>query len=422
MKPIFTLCKIKSCVFFFVILFITNTAQSQAPIYSFKNPTLVSGTALQLYATYRFPNVISGVDALVKIQNMTSGITLLNIDRTLDGYNEAFQPEYEMAALSNASIKFRIIFVQAGTSTPAAQPLVDASGLDIDGSIYSGVTLKEFNYIDMIGGLCTFNLLNSEIGVSEVGTGFQANNITGNLFGTLVDTSATQVMYSVRSYYVDTFYYTVGANNLLPAVFPRYASLYFKRFSYPVTGVLSVSNLAGFSGDAAGGKAKLQWSLTEGNNASDIVLEKSYTSHDFQQVAEFWANMDGNTQRDFNYTDVKNSGETVFYRLKITGAGGKTEYSNVLVFHGQKSENNLFAVYPSPVQSSATIDFDAAEKQTSMLSVTDMSGRIVKRENIALQKGSNSVQVSGFEQLKKGNYIVSLNTTQQKFSKQIIVQ
>src|SRR5204863_411779 len=126
----------------------------------------------------------------------------------------------------------------------------------------------------------TFNLLNSEIAVSTNGTGFLAKNVTGNLFGTLVDTAATQVMYSVRNAKVDTFYYRVGANNLLPGVVPRYASLYFKRFLYPSTGVLSVNSLSDFKGvsqkqtavllitDMAGQIVKhLLRALKDGNNS-----------------------------------------------------------------------------------------------------------------------------------------------------------
>src|SRR5580765_5291938 len=72
-------------------------AQATAPLYKFKNPTLISGTGGQINAVYRFPGVKTtggNLDALVKIQNKVGNITLDNIDRTADGYAEAFQPQY----------------------------------------------------------------------------------------------------------------------------------------------------------------------------------------------------------------------------------------------------------------------------------------------------------------------------------------
>ncbi|MBS1655842.1 MAG: hypothetical protein JSU05_13405, partial [Bacteroidetes bacterium] len=107
-----------------ISFFSVSVIFGQAPKFSFQNPTLVSGTDKQVNAVYRFPSVITGVDALVTIQGITGNISLRNIDRTADGYGEAFQPEYKIGGLSNAYIDFLITFVQAGTNTSLDQPLV----------------------------------------------------------------------------------------------------------------------------------------------------------------------------------------------------------------------------------------------------------------------------------------------------------
>ncbi len=422
MRTTFNRSNLTNCLSVLILSFLACKAAAQAPpIYKFQNPTLVSGTGGQVNATYRFPSVAPGVDALVKITNMAGGITLVNIDRTADGYAEAFQPEYQVPALSNGYIDFRIIFVAPGNSTPKEQALVDCSGLDIDGSVFSGLTLKEYNSIDLRGGVCTFNLLNSEIAVAQNGSGFLATNVTGNLFGTLVDTAATQVMYSVRNQKVDTFYYRVGANNLLPGLIPRYASLYFKRFTYPATAVLAASNLAAFTGVSQNSEVKLKWSLWEGNTVRNVVLERSSTANDFYTAAEF-ASQDGNKQLDFAYTDNRKQKGPVFYRLKITDADGKTQYSNVLHFQVGGTNENGLTVSPTVVQTTATININMTEKQNGVLLISDMAGRLVKQMPVALQEGSNSFLVTDIDRLQKGNYIVSVNTGRQKYSTQISVQ
>ena len=98
-----------------ILLFISTAVIAQ-PKFNFRNPVLESGTALNVGATYRFPNVRNNVDALVKIDAMVGGITLTNIDRTADGFQEAFQPEYNIPAAKNGYIDFTVTFVKKGNN------------------------------------------------------------------------------------------------------------------------------------------------------------------------------------------------------------------------------------------------------------------------------------------------------------------
>lgn len=97
MKRFFTLC-----VMIVVIITAPKKAISQQPpIYKFNNSVLQSGTANATGAVYRFANAITGIDALVTVTGMSGGISLRNIDRTADGYTEAFQPEYRVSGNTN---------------------------------------------------------------------------------------------------------------------------------------------------------------------------------------------------------------------------------------------------------------------------------------------------------------------------------
>jgi len=426
MKTDRTLLLLEAIVLVLALL-ITIVVGAQPPIYRFKSPALVSGTAGQVNAVYRFPNVkTSGggtnVDALVKITSKVGNITLVNIDRTADGYNEAFQPEYQVGASNNAYMDFLITFVQSGTSTPMAQPVVELSALDIDGFDTLGYNLKEFNRIDIGGGVCSYNLMNSQLTIYQTGTAFEGDNLTGILFGALVDTLAKEVMYSVSNVNVTSMTFRAGANNHLPAAMNRYASVYFKKFNYPQGVVLAARNLSSFSGSSVNNKRNLKWTLTEGNDAAGIVLEKSANGTSFMSLAEFRTNFEDKSQTEFSYSDNKDIDVTVYYRLAIFNKEGKVQYSNVLHFTAEKNTMDQLAVYPSMVQSATTINYTSKEKQSAVIMVTDLSGRTVKQQNVLLQEGTNSIQVSGFDQYRKGNYIVSVAAGSQKLAKQIVVQ
>jgi hypothetical protein len=403
-------------VCFFVIISSHKAHSQSAPIYKFNSSTLDSGTALTVGAVYRFHNVASGVDALVKITSATAGITLRNIDRTIDGYDEAFQPEYRINGNVNAYIDFRISFVTAGTSTAVTLPNVNASGLDIDGSPSGGTSLKEFNRIDMGGGTYEFNTYNTEITVAQAGTAITGSNTTGNLFGALVDTSAKQVMFTVTKTNVSVMTYRVGSNNQTNTVSTRYASLYYKKFTYQHF-PLAISGLMSFDAVAENKKVKLSWELVA-DKYSKVILERSNTASDFTQVYEAGS---GSFTKS-GYTDADLQSAQVFYRLKAISLEGKTEYSSIISVKLNSTVSNDMKVFPSLIQSAATVAVDMKEKTLGLLLVTDLSGRVVKQQRLNLQAGSNSIAVDGFDNFASGNYIVALRTPAVMYTKKVVVQ
>jgi hypothetical protein len=66
---------------FFIVYFPANAQ----PKYDFRNASQISGTDRQVGALYRFPNVRSGVDALVSITIITGGLTINTLDGTSSG-------------------------------------------------------------------------------------------------------------------------------------------------------------------------------------------------------------------------------------------------------------------------------------------------------------------------------------------------
>jgi len=400
----------------FVIVAANKSQAQTAPIFSFNSWSLETGTALTAGAVYRFANVSSGVDALVTISTITSGITLRNIDRTIDGYSEAFQPEYRVNGSTNGYIEFQIRFVNGGGNTTSPRPLVSATGLDIDGSPNGSTFLKEFNRIDMGGGSYEFNTYKSEITVSQAGTAISGNNYTGALYGALVDTTAKEVMFSVTNTNVGTMTYRVGADNQNSSTSTRYASLYYKKFTYQHY-PLAISGLMSFEGLAVNNKVKLSWELAA-NKYSKVMLEKSNTSSNFTKVYE----ANSGTFASSGYTDADVQGGQVFYRLSATNLEGKTEYSSIIAVKVNGFEKQGMNIFPTLIQSGATVAVQLSEKTEGIVLVSDLSGRIVKQQKVNLQAGSNSIAVDGFDNFASGNYIVALRTPAVVYSKKVVVQ
>ncbi|MEO0539808.1 MAG: GEVED domain-containing protein [Cyanobacteria bacterium P01_A01_bin.105] len=110
---------------------------SEQSVLSFQNPVAEPGTTsgdLSVGATYRFPNVISGTDAIVEVVGANNA-SLVQLDVTSTGFASAFQPEVRSNSTSSGEyyVDFEVRFVQTGTTTPLTVSTLLASGLDIDG-------------------------------------------------------------------------------------------------------------------------------------------------------------------------------------------------------------------------------------------------------------------------------------------------
>ncbi|MEO6221589.1 MAG: hypothetical protein ABIO81_14245, partial [Ginsengibacter sp.] len=122
------------------LLTISIQAQS-VPKLKFRQSQVVSGIEGMVGATYKFANVISGVDAFVRIEDINNGAILVNIDDSTIGYYDAWQPTVGGPnAVGSSYIKWDIEFK---TSAGAAYlfAIVDAAAIDVDGD---NASISEF--------------------------------------------------------------------------------------------------------------------------------------------------------------------------------------------------------------------------------------------------------------------------------------
>lgn len=107
-------------------------------------PTLVSGTPLAVNSVYRYSNVNTGIDALIRVVALNNGATLATIDN--NAAPAAGQPDLraffnpELGGTNARSADFQISFVVAGTNTPLAFDFA-ATAIDVDGN---GASIREY--------------------------------------------------------------------------------------------------------------------------------------------------------------------------------------------------------------------------------------------------------------------------------------
>jgi hypothetical protein len=309
-----------------------SISQTLIPHLSFRNPQLVSGTDKADGAVYRFSNVTTGVDALLKINGRSStSVELNDIDITSTGYDSAFQPlinytdgsKVKSGVTTDWYMEFQISFVTAGTNLPTIVAAFNSTIIDNDGNS----TFHE--YVSMYG-LNTFTLENpTSITVSNI---FSGSTILGKRFDGAttefdgIDVTATQAMSTTTFLLTNTFKVRAGGTAVGPFSIGsngRQYALWFKSFTYttPVISTLPVT-LTSFTAQLnSATKVGLNWTTTSEVNASHFTVERSVDAANFEDVAIVFT-QEGNSAalRRYNYPD-NISGVSRYYLLPFENGG-----------------------------------------------------------------------------------------------------
>jgi hypothetical protein len=192
--------------------FKVGTIEAQCyPNMVFRGGYLLSGTALANNAVYRFPAVLPGVDANIRLvgRNSTS-TTLINIDNTT-GVDDAWQPSMNFNG-TDGYIDWEVSFIKTSDGTAFTMPCFTVTTLDLDRTGGSG------NEWIQTTGYSSFSTSSPTSLPAPVVTGVdvKASGLTSNLAGPSLATPNTsfQVNYNSLSTFTLRTGYTVTASNV----------------------------------------------------------------------------------------------------------------------------------------------------------------------------------------------------------------
>ena len=383
-----------------------------------------STTNLKKGAIYLFSNVISGVDARLKIEDLVGGAKVTQIDDNSNGlgYKDALQPEIQSGNVIGSSYAvFSISFYQTGTQIPAYLQQVNATALDIDGNL----NLKEFAEINMgTGGIAKYMSTTLDISLLDMLLGkFKGTNILG-IERTGIDTSSMGNMFTTSNKNISSFTVKYGTNTLLPTTDTRQFSMYMKGFTYPSQVTLPV-DIISFNAMLEGTtKANLTWVTSTEKNVSHFVVEKSTDGKNFSDAGIVFAF--GNTQdkQTYNFSDKINAsaGSVIYYRLRTVNVDAKNQYSIIRLIRIDKENSTNIAVttYPNPVTNDLRVTIPAKwqNKKVSYELIAN-NGRLTLRAESGNSSQTETINVSN---LTAGVYMVKVTCNSETAMQKIVKQ
>ncbi|HQW83604.1 MAG TPA: T9SS type A sorting domain-containing protein [Ferruginibacter sp.] len=386
---------------------ITTKAETLPWLFQFQsNPVRISGTNNAVNSVYRIANVKAGTDAIITIVSATGGATVNLLDDNAISKPEAFSPNIKIKKNSTGYVDFRIDFVITGTLIPFSQDSLYATGIDIDGNN----NVHEIDGIDIGGGVSSYWVSSPEISVVQNGTMYVATNVAGHEYDG-IDTSAKQVMFTVKHNNVASFTFRCGASNYSNSSQNRQTSLYFRDFIYPQGGPLAVTYIS-FDAVANNNAVTLKWVTAQEINNSHFEVERSFDNNNFSTIAivldGFTTSGTGKSYMAKDNASELKSKSIVYYRLKQVDIDGKVTYSKVLAVRLQAKADVAMQVSPNPFAQNLNIRFTATENGIAQIRIINTNGQTLLSKQSTISKGFNNIQLDGLTGLSSGVYVAQL--------------
>jgi len=83
--------------------------------------------------------------------------------------------------------------------------------------------------------------------------------------------------------------------------------------------------------------------------------------------------------------------------------------------------NEKLAVYPNPAENTVYLQLLGSQKLTLMLSITDLVGKTVLKQDIRLDSGNKTVPVN-VSQLREGIYMLRMTDQENIFTKKLVIK
>lgn len=135
------------------------------------------------------------------------------------------------------------------------------------------------------------------------------------------------------------------------------------------------------------------------------------------------------TMRDSAHYFIKTKNTNEYYQLHFTNFYGtsngrtvfeKRKLGDVTSVNNVKAPVAAYSIYPNPATTEVTIMVDAKEAASTMIYVTDMTGKVVDRYNVSQQAGLNGYRINTGA-YANGNYLVTIATADWKVTEKLSV-
>lgn len=168
----------------------------------------------------------------------------------------------------------------------------------------------------------------------------------------------------------------------------------------------------------------LDWRIITTEQISHFEVERSEDGSHFKKIGTVTGAVPKNTAVKFTYQDADTdiNSNIIYYRIKVISKTGVSKYSNILTVRISTVNSGKLKISPNPASSSVNISFYSALRGTMELQLLDMTGKIVLREQQAVESGQNSITLNQLTGLSEGIYTILIRTGDRWERERIVIK
>lgn len=155
------------------------------------------------------------------------------------------------------------------------------------------------------------------------------------------------------------------------------------------------------------GEALLQWETADENGVDFFDIERLGGGNPFQNIGQLAAKGKGSGVQTYSFVDAQPHAGLNRYRLRMQDVDKQYSYSHTISLQANVSSESVFALFPNPAQGILNWSVSRASTEKANIQVLDMTGRILRNEDMVLREGVNRYAMS-IEGLTPGLYSLRL--------------
>jgi len=170
----------------------------------------------------------------------------------------------------------------------------------------------------------------------------------------------------------------------------------------PVCAVLASSALSSFTGTLVSGGAMLYWKMNSTAGIASYNIQRSIDRISYQTIGTEISN----NETSWNYADHQKLEGSVYYRLEIVYADGKTEYSAIVVLTRYTDETlQLTNLQPNPATDQLVLSFYAKSQSLTEIMIYNAYGQRLISNPYTFNSGYSKITL-GINNLASGIYFL----------------
>jgi hypothetical protein len=235
-----------------------------------------------------------------------------------------------------------------------------------------------------------------------------------------IDTTGTPVMVTARFKDKNKLTIRAGAHaNGASSAADRLYAFWFRSFNYNSAEVnILPLKMNSFNAKLKSNRIELNWEVSEQQNISHYIVERSLDGLGYAEAGLVFANDDGLSK--YNYTDVisgKKKG-MIYYRLKAVSNVGTHIYSSTRLIKMEEAPVYTVSTYPNPCVNELRISVPQMwQDQRITYELYNLKGQLVKR--VENDKASQT-EVINVASINSGIYALKISSVAGVASHQIV--